>query len=177
DAHHAWPRWGEYDILESIHNRTYAATTLHTRADCAQKDVNLNEEFKGQGWVPGSWGNKAKDCYVKAPGEYSNQGCGQKQPDGSWGRALNQAGGATWAAEWDPDNKYIRTWFFPRGKVPRDLLERRPVPASWGIPTSFFSLQPNDCSANHFERMRMVFDITFCGDWGGPTFGAHCPGI
>ena len=30
----AWPRWGEYDILEAVHNQTYATTTLHTRSNC-----------------------------------------------------------------------------------------------------------------------------------------------
>jgi len=175
DAQHAWPRWGEYDIVESVHNRTWAATTLHTRKDCAQTDVSRTRDFNGQGWVPGSYGtNKAKNCFVQAPGEFANQGCGQEQPYGSWGRPLNQAGGGTWAAEWDPENEYIRTWFFPRGKVPADLTEKRPLPDSWGMPTSFFSLKQDDCSARHFRRMRMVFDITFCGEFGSATFGASC---
>lgn len=175
DAQHAWPRWGEYDIVESVHNRTWAATTLHTRKDCAQTDVSRTRDFSGQGWVPGSYGtNKAKNCFVQAPGEFANQGCGQEQPYGSWGRPLNQAGGGTWAAEWDPENEYIRTWFFPRGKVPADLTEKRPLPDSWGMPTSFFSLKQDDCSARHFRRMRMVFDITFCGEFGSATFGANC---
>ncbi|CAE6972292.1 unnamed protein product [Symbiodinium natans] len=106
DAQHAWPRWGEYDILESVHNRTQSATTLHTRSDCDQTDVQSHVDFS-EGWVAGKYGTKAKDCFVKArhaagkdgcqngqsiqsyqcrvaseeqaPNEFTNQGCGQNQ--------------------------------------------------------------------------------------------------
>lgn len=50
DAQHSWPRWGEFDILESIHMLDYVAlaplnlklraeatTTLHTRESCDQR--------------------------------------------------------------------------------------------------------------------------------------------
>ena len=31
DAQHAWPRWGEYDILESIHVENYVSWTAWCR--------------------------------------------------------------------------------------------------------------------------------------------------
>ncbi|CAJ1353316.1 unnamed protein product [Effrenium voratum] len=170
----AWPRWGEYDILEAVHNQTFATTTLHTRNNCDQAEVNKDLDFKGN-WVNGQWGQEAKNCFIQAKGEFENQGCGQKQPAGSWGRHLNQAGGGTWVAEWDPQNRDIRTWFFQRGEEPADLLSKKPRPETWGVPTSFFTLRSKFCSPEHFKRMRLVFDITFCGDYGTPTMKTNCP--
>ncbi|CAJ1361873.1 unnamed protein product [Effrenium voratum] len=179
DAQHSWPRWGEYDILESIHTLNYATTTLHTRESCDQRDVNNGIDFVGQGWAAGSLGNnKAKNCWVKAPQEYDNQGCGQKLPAGSFGEGFNQNGGGTFVAEWDrEDRKFMRTWFFPKGKEPIDLIVRSPEPDLWGTPNSFFTLHERWCTADHFKNMRMVFDTTFCGDYAGSTFAAMCPSI
>lgn len=175
DSQHAWPRWGEYDILEAVHNQTYATTTLHTRANCDQQSVDKDVDFSGMAWAANQQGGPAKNCWVHAPNEYENQGCGQKQPEGSWGTALNKAGGGTWAAEWDPDRRKIRTWFFRRGQEPVDLLRKEPNPDTWGIPTSFFTLHANQCSPEHFKHMRLVFDTTFCGDYGEATFYSSCP--
>jgi len=176
DAQHTWPRWGEYDILEAVHKQPFATTTLHTREHCDQRPVNSGLDFDGPAWSKGIGGMApAKDCNVHAPGEYTNQGCGQQQPDGSFGPGLNQNGGGTWAAEWDPGQKHIRTWFFPKGQEPQDLLERKPLPEHWGLPTSFFTLDPRFCTPRHFKNMRMVFDTTFCGDYATPTFASSCP--
>lgn len=175
DSQHAWPRWGEYDILEAVHNQTYATTTLHTRSNCDQYDVNKDVDFSGSAWAGNEQGGPAKNCWVHAPNEYENQGCGQKQPQGSWGTALNQAGGGTWAAEWDPDRRKIRTWFFRKGQEPADLLRKEPDPDTWAMPTSFFTLHSKYCSPEHFQHMRLVFDTTFCGDYGDATFSSSCP--
>lgn len=175
DSQHAWPRWGEYDILEAVHNQTYATTTLHTRSNCDQQSVDKDVDFSGMAWAANQQGGPAKNCWVHAPNEYENQGCGQKQPEGSWGTALNKAGGGTWAAEWDPDRRKIRTWFFRRGQEPVDLQRKEPNPDTWGIPTSFFTLHANQCSPEHFKHMRLVFDTTFCGDYGEATFYSSCP--
>lgn len=175
DSQHAWPRWGEYDILEAVHNQSFATTTLHTRDHCDQSSVNKDTDFSGGQWSANQQGGPAKNCFVQAPNEFTNQGCGQKQPSGSWGKALNQAGGGTWAAEWDPDKRVIRTWFFRRGQEPADLMRKQPVPDNWGLPTSFFTLHSQFCSPGHFKRMRLVFDTTFCGDYGDPTFSSNCP--
>eukprot|EP00930_Biecheleria_cincta_P001239 TRINITY_DN102388_c0_g1_i1.p1 TRINITY_DN102388_c0_g1~~TRINITY_DN102388_c0_g1_i1.p1 ORF type:complete len:569 (+),score=76.81 TRINITY_DN102388_c0_g1_i1:39-1709(+) len=175
DAQHAWPRWGEYDIVEAVHNISQAATTLHTRDHCDQSLVNSGLDFTGPAWATGTASQSAKNCFVHAPGEFSNQGCGEKMPVGSWGPALNKAGGGTWAAEWDPKRFHIRTWFFPNGMEPLDLQSKNPRPQFWGTPTSFFTLQEQYCSPGHFQNMRMVFDTTFCGDYGDATFQSACP--
>jgi len=173
DAQHSWPRWGEYDILESIHTLDYATTTLHTRDSCDQRAVNEGIDFNGQGWAVGTGSNKAKNCWVKAPQQYDNQGCGQKLPKGSFGPAFNSAGGGTFVAEWDPIvNKRLRTWFFPVGEEPE--IGDHPEPDLWGVPNSFFTLNEKWCTAAHFKNMRMVFDTTFCGDYAGASFNTYC---
>ncbi|CAJ1403047.1 unnamed protein product [Effrenium voratum] len=173
DAQHAWPRWGEFDILESIHMLNYATTTLHTRDNCDQRAVNEGIDFEGQGWAVGTQENKAKNCWVKAPQEYDNQGCGQKLPMGSFGPDFNRRGGGTFVAEWDPVvNKRLRTWFFPAGTEPE--FGENPDPDLWGVPNSFFTLNERWCTAAHFKNMRMVFDTTFCGDYAGGSFAAYC---
>lgn len=178
DSHHAWPRWGEYDILESVHTLDFATTTLHTRSGCDQQVVNTGLDFDGQGWAVGSLGtNPAKNCWVNAPNEYNNQGCGQKMPKGSFGPPFNKNGGGTYAAEWDPGRKYLRTWFWPAGQEPIDLQSRNPRPDFWGEPNSFFTLDNRFCSKNHFKDMRIVFDTTFCGDYANPSFAGACPQI
>jgi len=175
DAQHAWPRWGEYDILESVHTLPWAATTLHTKYGCDQAVVDQGLDFTGTGWAAGSVGNQATNCWVNAPNEYNNQGCGQKMPDGSFGPGLNANGGGTWAAEWDPIAKHLRTWFWPKGKEPYDIAAGKPNPDYWGTPSSFFTLASRFCSTDHFKNMRMVFDTTFCGDYANPSFAGACP--
>lgn len=178
DSQHAWPRWGEYDILESVHTSSYATCTLHTKAGCDQEAVNSGLDFIGKGWAVGSLGtNPAKNCWVGAPNEYNNQGCGQKMPDGSFGPPLNNNGGGTFAAEWDPVRKHLRTWFWPKGQEPLDLVSRNPQPQQWGLPNSFFTLDDRFCTKGHFHNMRLVFDTTFCGDYANPSFAGACPQI
>eukprot|EP00438_Fugacium_kawagutii_P002998 Skav233477 [mRNA] locus=scaffold1310:5924:14162:+ [translate_table: standard] len=174
DAQHSWPRWGEYDILEAFCLKIKATTTLHTRDSCDQRAVNEGIDFVGQGWAVGTSSNKAKNCWVKAPQQYDNQGCGQKLPQGSFGPAFNRG---TFVAEWDPIaswpqvNKRLRTWFFPAGEEPE--IGDHPEPDLWGVPNSFFTLNEK-CTAAHFKNMRMVFDTTFCGDYAGASFNSFC---
>lgn len=79
DSQHAWPRWGEYDILEAVHNQSFATTTLHTRENCDQTVVNHKLDFDGGPWAKNEKQGPAKNCFVKAPDEWNNQGCGQQQ--------------------------------------------------------------------------------------------------
>jgi len=161
--------------MESVHNLTWSSTTLHTRANCDQSKINTGLDFSGTGWGTGTQGQAAKNCFVSAANEYSNSGCGQKMPTGSFGAPLNEGGGGTWAADWDPDEHHIRTWFFKAGQEPLDLQQKQPRPEFWGTPTSYFTLDRAFCSKGHFKNMRIVFDTTFCGDYGAATFSSACP--
>ena len=49
DAQHAWPRWGEYDILESIHVENYVSRTAryswHVSAGTSVCFIEGNHNF------------------------------------------------------------------------------------------------------------------------------------
>jgi len=126
-------------------------------------------------WDTGRQGRPATDCYVSAPDQWPNQGCTQRGPESTVGPAFNAAGGGTYAAEWDPEAGHIRTWFWSSGSEPADLLQQTPDPESWGPAYSYFRIGPGNCDPAHFQQMRLVFDTTFCGDMGDPTFANSCP--
>lgn len=180
DAQHAWPRWGEYDIIEGVHRATKVMTSLHTGPGCDQAEHKVAEvasPFSGT-WAAGPLGQASKNCNINAKDEWHNQGCSQFGPEASMGRTFNNQGGGTFAGEWDPDHgHHIKTWFWPRGTEPADVAERRQLdPRLWGRPFSYFSLANSVCTKKHFAHMRLVFDLTFCGDLGGATFARGCPG-
>jgi len=175
DRHHPWPAWGEFDIIEGVHEADRVMTTLHSAAGCDQSRVAAGQLFSGA-WVAGIQGGPADNCSIDAYDQNENQGCSQSGHLGSMGHAFNSKGGGTFAAEWDPQAGYIRTWFWPRGQEPRDVVHRKDLePKSWGMPYSYFTLSPAACSPGHFADMRLIFDITFCGDWAGNVFKQACP--
>jgi len=148
-------------------------TTLHTSANCDQSKLSRSDLV--QFWERGTEGNAADSCNVDAPDQFHNQGCSQRGPLNSMGPSFNEGGGGTYAGEWDPVARHIRTWFWPANAEPADLRSGFPEPDSWGAPYSHFSLDPHSCPADHFINMRMVFSLTFCGDLGGAKFAAMCP--
>jgi hypothetical protein len=88
---------------------------------------------------------------------------------------FNSAGGGAYVTEWTDEG--IKVWYFERTKMPVDLLGPNPNPSGWlQTPDAFFPLG-EDCSSAHFGPQRIIFDITFCGDWAGSTFQqSGCPG-
>jgi hypothetical protein len=54
---------------------------------------------------------------------------------------------------------------------------RTPDPQTWGTPYSYFHLGEETCPSKHFHNMRLVFDLTLCGDLGDPKFDAMCPEV
>lgn len=174
DDAHRWPAWGEYDIIEGVHDDIRTLTTLHTAAECQQSQIRPGEDFT-ETWGHGTSSLPASNCDVNAPGQWKNQGCSQAGPQGSMGSSFNAGGGGTFAAEWDPEAGHIRAWFWPRGMEPGDLKAKNPEPESWGMPYSFFSLDPASCSSDHFQNMRVVFNINLCGDLGAAKYVEGCP--
>lgn len=175
DATHVWPKWGEYDIIEGVHTIDHVITSLHTTPHCDQSAI-VGRDLAIR-WRQGQSGGPADSCSVVAPDQYHNQGCSQRGVDGSAGAGFNARGGGTYAAEWDPMSQYFRTWFWPAGAEPVDVAIGMPQPETWGVPYSFFSLEPQVCSPRHFANMRLVIDLTFCGDLGGPTLAQYCPDV
>jgi len=166
-----WPNSGEIDIIEGVNTQSSDQTTLHTSNGCTMS-ASSSSQFTGR-WGTGTNGQPATNCYVSAPNEAGNQGCGIIGSDGSYGTSFNNGQGGVYALEWT--GSYIQSFFFPRNSIPGDIANNNPNPGSWGKPYAWFGLG-GSCPANHFQNMNMVFDLTFCGDWAGNVFSSQCPG-
>ena len=166
-------QWARFDIIEWIHDEENVSTTLHTKAGCTQSHLREGKDMKAW-WNPGIYGRgKASNCDVHAQGQWQNQGCSQRGLAGTVGPSFNAGGGGTYAAEWDPLAGHMRVWFWPSGSEPEDAKGPTPDPELWGQPDFYFELS-DVCTKSHFKNMKLVFDITFCGDLGSPTFHEHC---
>lgn len=51
------------------------------------------------------------------------------------------------------------------------FLPTRPNPELWGLPDAHFSLG-DDCDGGHFSDLKVVINLTFCGDWAGNFWSA-----
>ena len=122
------------------------------------------------------------NCDVKALGQDSNAGCSLFGPKNSVGSAFNEetfppghvivdsskksTKGGLYAYLWE-ENKQIRTYYFPRNKIPIDLVERHPKPESWGLPYARFLINTTDCSSSHFKDHNIIINTALCGEWAG----------
>jgi len=165
-----WPNNGEIDIIEGVDKQATVATTLHTSNGCDMSSESSSLFTGHWGAAPGN--KPATNCFVNAPGQYNNQGCGITGAANSYGAGFNNMGGGVFVTEWT--NNFIRVFFFPRNNIPGDI--NNPNPDGWGKPYAYFTLGGN-CAASHFKDMTGVINLTFCGDWAGATFGADCPGL
>lgn len=169
-----WPNGGEIDIIEGVNQQTTDAMTLHTSDGCT---IN-NSGFTGT--------LSTSNCYINAPGQSNNAGCGiDSTSSQSYGDGFNAIGGGVYATEWTSDA--IKIWFFPRGSIPSDITSGSPDPSGWGTPAAAFA---GDCDIDsHFSAQNIVrsplprlfllfadffqvFDITFCGDWAGNVWSS-----
>ncbi|KAK0661088.1 putative endo-1 [Lasiodiplodia hormozganensis] len=148
-----WPAGGEIDIIEGVNDNLNNTNKIYSGTGCSITG-------KGQTAIADSF-----DC---------SQGCGSASTrSDSYGDGFNKANGGVYAMEWT--SQWIRVWFFPRSKVPRSLGTDSPDISEFGTPTANFQ---GGCDIDrHFKDHAIIFDITFCGDWAGPTFGryADCP--
>ncbi|KAA8907441.1 putative endo-1,3(4)-beta-glucanase [Sphaerosporella brunnea] len=152
-----WPNQGEIDIIEGVNLQTSNNVALHTSDGCT---------ITGTG-ASGTLGTT--NCYVYAPGQSNNAGCGfRDNSNASYGDGFNANGGGVYAMEWTSD--YINVWWFPRSQIPADVLGSNPNPSGWGTPSAAF--QGNCNIDDHFTNHKVVFDITFCGDWAGGVWGS-----
>ncbi|KAL2862687.1 glycoside hydrolase family 16 protein [Aspergillus lucknowensis] len=147
-----WAAGGEVDIIEGVSLLDYNAVALHTTTGCTINDEGFTGEVQ------------TTDCYISAPGQDNNVGCGIKIPNPqSYGDGFNDAGGGVYATEWTATG--FKTWFFGHDVVPADIAAGNPDPSSWPTPDAAFA---GDCNfERHFWDMQIVFDTTFCGDWAG----------
>lgn len=168
-----WPAGGEIDIVEGVNNANENANTLHTVQGCqmdAQTSWGYGNGFKGK-WATGSDGTPATNCWINEPTQFGNQGCGvQANAQNTFGQGFNNIGGGTYALE--VTDTFIKVFFFPKGTY---TWQSNPNPATWGTPVSHFILGAN-CPASLFYNLKIIINLTFCGDWAGSVFGQMCGG-
>lgn len=156
----SWPTNGEVDIIENVNLQSENLMSLHTSRGCT---ISGQDEL----------GTVTKnDCFSDGG---ANSGCSvQSNSSSSFGSKFNSQGGGTYAMEWT--SSYIRIWNWAAGSEPQDLMFGTPNPDSWGQPVTNFQ---GSCDIdNHFQQHQIVFDVTFCGDFAGETYGtSSCPQI
>jgi len=167
-----WPNNGEIDIIEGVNRNLQDQTTLHTSYGCTMSEVPTNS-FSGR-WGTGTHNNPSNNCWVNAPNQYTNGGCGIIANQGNYGAGLNGLGGGVYATVWNSTR--IIAYFFTHSQVPADIRSNNPNPNNWGTPYANFILG-GDCPASHFRDMSIVINLTFCGDWAGSVFADNCPGL
>jgi hypothetical protein len=167
-----WPNNGEIDIIEGVNTQTADQTTLHTNQGCNMGNESTSL-FSGHWGTTGS-GKPSTDCWVNDPNQYSNAGCGIIGTANSYGPPFNNQGGGVYAFEWT--NTFMRSFYFPRNRIPADLVSDKPNPSSWGLPYAYFTLG-TDCPPSKFKNNQIVINLTFCGDWAGNVFDQMCPGM
>lgn len=197
-----WPVNGEIDILEGVNLQTVAKTAMHTTKGCDMYDVPLG--VKTGYWdtavgVPKKNGDldmtvrEARDCFVYNPHQWLNQGCvAINDEEGTIGEPLNEKGGGVFVLEWDPINRFIKSWVFaPHSTVPDNLRRSiesandkesinkvRPDPRTWGLPYAYFPIGVGtNCDANHFRNMHLIFNLALCGSVAGNRFFLDCPDL
>lgn len=197
-----WPKNGEIDIVEGVNYQSVAKTALHTSDECNMY-AHVPDYARTGTWdwatgIPNTWtgepdfktNKEADNCWVLAAHQWANQGCVAVSSDErTLGKPLNANGGGIYALEWDPENRYIRSWAFtPHDTVPsnlRDAIEtasntdpgKRVVPDTkkWGLPYGYFAIgETTGCSADHFKNMRIVFNLAFCGTVSGNRYFTDC---
>jgi hypothetical protein len=132
--------------------------------------------------------------------QWANQGCvAVSERNDTLGEPLNRHGGGIFALQWDPENRYIRSWVFPKDLgIPSNLQDAMdsattkasssskdgtvkvvsPDPDQWGLPYGYFAIgETTGCSADHFANMRMVINTAFCGTVAGNRFFSDCPDL
>ncbi|KAK2761284.1 hypothetical protein FQN54_001806 [Arachnomyces sp. PD_36] len=151
-----WPNNGEIDIIEGVHDQPANAVALHTAENCRITD---NGNFLGE--------IKTPDCFVEAPDQDNNAGCGIGSNDTtSYGDGFNQVEGGVYAAE--ITSEAVSVWWFPRASIPADITAGTPDPSTWSTPMAQFQ---GECDIpSKIQQQSIIFDTTFCGDWAGSVW-------
>ncbi|EEY18309.1 mixed-linked glucanase [Verticillium alfalfae VaMs.102] len=150
-----WPNSGEIDIIEGANLATRNLMSGHTSTGCTLPPA--------AGQVLGQ--PTTTDCL--SPGTNNNAGCGYAADplnQASYGDAFNAVGGGVYAMEWTEDD--IKIWHWSRQNIPADIINKRPTPETWGLPSALFGGDSCDTD-KHFANMSIVLQTNFCGDYAG----------
>jgi len=162
-----WPKNGEIDILEGVHDNQYNQIAWHTNPGCV---LDSNVTFSGT--IPVDNGQNRTNCDANVN---SNSGCDVVEwSRASYGPFFEAQGGGILAMKWDEND--ISIWSFYRAAIPTDVAKGTPNPSSWGAPSAMLKNTLCDIPT-FFANHSIVFDITFCGAWAGNSYATSgCPG-
>ncbi|KAK6220514.1 mixed-linked glucanase [Colletotrichum tabaci] len=159
-----WPRNGEIDIIEGANQVTKNIISGHTQVyrsvtpGCRIPDT---PQAAGQPLL--------RDC--ESPGTNNNAGCNYLPPAShphTYGDSFNAVGGGVYALEWT--SEAIRIWHWPRQSIPRDIIDKRPDPSTWDLPSALFGT--STCEVDrYFKDMSLVIQTNFCGDYAANIWG------
>jgi hypothetical protein len=158
-----WPNNGEVDIIEGANDQATNNVAAHVATQCS-----INSNRGGSGSI------LYKNCNYNDLDPWGNPknptGCQVADRDSaSWGANFNNIRGGAYVMEWTSD--FIKVWFFRRGNIPNDLNSKNPDPSKWTQQPSTVIAVNDGCNIdNNFRTMRLVFDTTFCGDFGSNTW-------
>ncbi|KAI1003614.1 hypothetical protein K3495_g4594 [Podosphaera aphanis] len=157
-----WPRWGEIDILENIHESPHSLEALHTVAGCSVTGNKLNNQMLGNQYTYNCDGSATTNQFGS---QGLGQGCAAENTNpNNYGSEFNAVGGGVYAMEWT--KQAISIWHFSRNVIPQDLASGTPNPSGWGQPV-FTSAQGSCDIDGHFKDQKIILDHTFCGNWAG----------
>ncbi|TQS37549.1 hypothetical protein Golomagni_01971 [Golovinomyces magnicellulatus] len=157
-----WPRWGEIDIIENIHETNVTMEALHTSAGCSLAGNQISNQMTGTQKTYNCDGAATSSSYGS---QSSGQGCvAENTNPNSYGTSFNEVGGGVYVMEWN--NQAIKIWQFRHENVPQDLSAGSPNPSGWEMPV-FSSAQGNCNIDEHFKDQRVIIDSAFCGNWAG----------
>ena len=152
----SWPNNGEIDVIEQVNKASNDQSTLHTGTGCDFSSAPKN--------YSGTTGNT--NCY-------GNDGCGiTSKSSSSFGAAFNDKKGGLYAMSWTSFG--IKMWFFQEGNIPSNAMSNNPDTSQWGVPYASWQFG-SWCPSSKFNSHKVVFDLTFCGDWCGAVFSSQCP--
>ncbi|RKF71255.1 Endo-1,3-beta-glucanase [Golovinomyces cichoracearum] len=157
-----WPRWGEIDIIENIHESNVTMEALHTSPGCSLAGNQISNQMTGRQKTYNCDGAATSSSYGP---QSSGQGCvAENTNPNSYGTSFNEVGGGVYVMEWN--NQAIKIWQFRHENVPQDLSAGSPNPSGWEKPV--FSSAQGDCNIDeHFKDQRVIIDSAFCGNWAG----------
>jgi hypothetical protein len=204
-----WPDHGEIDVVEGVNEQTVAKTALHTRESCSMyahvPPYAASGHWDSATGLPNTWTGvpdlnttvPADNCWVLAPHQWANQGCvAISDEPGTIGQPFNERGGGVYVLEWDPANRYMKSWVFPADQgIPDNLqaamdaankapastatfdFEVTPDPDEWEkLPYAYFAIgETTGCSTDHFQNHHLIFNLAFCGAVSGNRFLSDCP--
>lgn len=87
-----------------------------------------------------------------------NIGCRFSSPadvTSAYGDGFNAVNGGVYAMDWN--SNHIKVWHFERGKVPKDIKDKKPDPTKWNAPVAVFG--GSSCGVDtFFKNMRLIIN-------------------